>query len=58
MMYRGRRLPPEQQKEDPSAFHHPPANVPGGQRLTPLLTVQQNAVQPLEQLAPSPHTAA
>jgi hypothetical protein len=33
---------------DPSAFHQPPAKVPGGQALTPLLMVQQKSVYPLQ----------
>jgi hypothetical protein len=32
------------QKPEESTFHHPPANVPGGQAFTPLLMVQQKSV--------------
>jgi hypothetical protein len=34
---------------EPSAFHQPPAKVPAGQALTPLLIVQQNCVYPSQQ---------
>jgi hypothetical protein len=34
---------------EPSAFHQPPAKVPGGQLLRPLLMVQQNWVYPSQQ---------
>jgi hypothetical protein len=38
--------------------HQPATYDPGGQVLRPLLTVQQKAVQPLPQEAPSPQTCA
>jgi len=41
-----------------SAFHQPPANVPGGQVLTPLLIVQQNTVYPLAQSLAGPQIVA
>jgi hypothetical protein len=49
-------LPP--QSDAPSAFHQPAAIDPGGHALLPLLMVAQNTVQPDEQLAPGPQTAA